>query len=607
MKPWRMRTTLMVWLIAFSVGLTAASLLIIRASLQQQIQGALLSDLDHSLGTFRNIAHQRSQMLAREAALMADLPSLKALMATQDVKTIQDGSHEFWTISGSDFFALTSPSGTLVTYSSNATLDGGRVADGLHSCMANPDEPCRVAFGKSLYELSIRPIYFGPPSNGSQLGYVVIGYAIDPQVAKEVKDAAEADVAFLVNDEISASTFSQGRLDEFRAQSHLLGVTHSPRRIWLGDEAYMVIASSLPAEGSSRVQLVVLTSYDRASKYLAAVDHWMLALGLSALLIGLILASAISRTVTRPLETLAAGARALGRGNFNYRLPAEGAVEVRDLGTTFEKMRDELKRTQGELIEAERLATIGRMASSVSHDLRHHLSAIYANAEFMSLARTSSEERLDLLVEVREGVQGMTDLIESLLLFSQAGQALQLSHEHIGVLVERTIHAVRQHPQGRDVEIRTALSSVEAWVDSRKFSRAIYNMVLNACQAARAGSSTPLVVITLSESSDTFSITITDNGKGVPPSIRNTLFQAFISLGKENGVGLGLTLAHHIAQEHGGEVRLEESQAGKTVFGMVLSKRSPTSERDAWERPVTRHSSELDAEAASAQARQEPL
>ena len=79
-------------------------------------------------------------------------------------------------------------------------------------------------------------------------------------------------------------------------------------------------------------------------------------------------------------------------------------------------MRAELKRTQGELIESDRLATIGRMASSVSHDLRHHLSAIYANAEFMSLAHTGNEERTELLVEVQEGVQGMTELIESLLL-----------------------------------------------------------------------------------------------------------------------------------------------------------------------------------------------
>ncbi|HEY0797369.1 MAG TPA: ATP-binding protein [Acidisarcina sp.] len=594
-----MRTTLMVWLIGFSVVLTAASLLIIRISLQQQIQGALLSDLNHSLGTFRNIAHQRNQMLAREAALLADLPSLKALMATQDAETIRDGSHEFWTISGADFFALTGQSGNLFTYSSNTSLNGALVANALQSCMNNLDEPCRIAVEKSLYELSVRPIYFGPPSNGSQLGYVIIGYAIDPQVAREVSEAAEADVAFVVNGEVAAATLLQGRLNEFRSQSQTLGSSTTPREIWLGKEAYMMIASPLPAQGEARVQLVVLTSYDRASEYLRSVNRWLLGLGLSALLIGLLLAAAISRTVTRPLEALAAGARALGQGNFDYSLTSGGAVEVRDLALTFEIMRDELRRTQGELIEAERLATIGRMASSVSHDLRHHLSAIYANAEFMSLARTSSEERSDLLAEVQEGVQGMTDLIESLLLFSQAGQALHLTYEPIIVLVERTIHTVRQHPQGRDVEIRTALTSVDAWVDSRKLGRAIYNLVLNACQAARSGGAPALVIITLVEDNESFEICIADNGAGVPASIRDTLFQPFISSGKENGVGLGLTLAHHIAQEHGGEVRLEATAPGKTIFSIVLRKQAPPAIQEETGRNVEIKKPSIELEAAA--------
>ena len=113
-----MRTTLMVSLLAVSLGLTATCLLIIRFSVRQEIRRGLDADISHSLITFRNIAGQRNQMLARETALLADLPSLKALMATQDVRTIQDGSGTFWTTSGSDFFALSASNGELFTYSS---------------------------------------------------------------------------------------------------------------------------------------------------------------------------------------------------------------------------------------------------------------------------------------------------------------------------------------------------------------------------------------------------------------------------------------------------------------------------------------------------------
>jgi signal transduction histidine kinase len=577
MKQWRMRTTLMVSLLAVSLGLTATCLLIIRISVQQEIRKGLDSDFDHSLSTFRNISRQRNEMLSREAALLADLPSLKSLMTTQDAHTIQDQSHEFWTISGSDFFALSSQNGNLFTHLNRGpALDDALVSRGLQACMGDPEEPCLITFGQSLYELSIRPLYFGSPANDSQLGYVIIGYAIDHQVAREVSDAAAADVAFLVNGNVSATTLPSGRLADLRLRSHDLdGTTGAPQKIQLGQEAYLAVASSLSAVGQAKVEIVVLKSYDRASQYLRRVNQWVLGLGLSSLLIGLMLAAAISRTVTRPLEALVAGARALGQGDFTYSLTTGGALEVRELSSTFDRMRGELKRTQAELIESDRLATIGRMASSVSHDLRHHLSAIYANAEFMSLSQTGNEERLELLLEVREAVQGMTDLIESLLLFSQTGQVLHMRYESITLLVERVLYSVRQHPECREVHILAVdLKPVDAWVDGTKLGRALYNLVLNAAQAAKKGGGQPTVTVTLAEDEEKLRIGISDNGKGVPASIRRTLFQPFVSAGKENGVGLGLTLAQHIAQEHGGEVKLEQSVPGGTTFSIILYKRA---------------------------------
>jgi len=575
MKQWRMRTTLMVSLLAVSLGLTATCLLIIRVTVQQEIRKGLTSDLDHSLSIFRNIARQRNEMLAREAALLADLPSLKALMTTQDAQTIQDGSFEFWTVSGSDFFALAGQNGRLVTHLNRGpALDDALVARSLQACIGGPDEACLVAFGPSLYELSARPLYFGSPANDSKLGYVIIGYAIGPQVARDVSDAAAADVAFLVDGDVSATTLSLALVPDLRAHGRSRSDSF-PATIQLDGEAYLAAASSLPNAGPARIQIVVLKSYDRASQYLHRVNQWVIGLGISYLLIGLMLATAISRTVTRPLETLVAGARALGKGDFTYSLPSEGAVEVRELSLTFDRMRGELRRTQAELIESDRLATIGRMASSVSHDLRHHLSAIYANAEFMSLPDTRNEERLDLLNEVGEAVQGMTDLIESLLLFSQTGQALTIRRESLNLLLERVLSSLRQHPECRQVRLLVAdLQPIEARVDGMKLGRAIYNLVLNACQAARSGSGPPTVTVTLTEDGESIRIAICDTGNGVPASIRRTLFKPFVSEGKENGIGLGLTLAQHIAHEHGGEVKLERSLPGGTIFSIVLYKRN---------------------------------
>lgn len=567
----------MVSLLAVSLGLTVTCLFIIRVTVQQEIRKSLQADLEHSLTTFRNLANQRNHMLGREAALLADLPSLKALMSTQDPHTIEDGSHEFWATSGSDFFALTAANGSLFTWSNRGPkLIQASVTRGLRSCMASGEEPCMIAFDRSLYEISIQPLYFGPPENGSYLGYVIIGYSIDRQVAGEVSEAAAAEVTFLVDGEIAATTLPANRSDDLRQQTSAVdAVGSAPRRMQLGGEAYIAAVSTLPAAGREKIQIVVLKSYDRATEYLRRVRRWILALGLATLLIGLVLAIAVSRTVTRPLETLVAGTRALGRGDFDYELRVDGAAEVRELALAFDRMRDELRRTHRELLESDRLATIGRMASSVSHDLRHHLSAIYANAEFMSLPKAGAEERAELHLEVQEGVQSMTDLIESLLLFSQTGQVLNLHREALDAVIERTLQTVRQHPECRDVQISAEIPGpVYAWVDSKKLARAIYNLVLNACQSAKSGAGPPKVAIKLSEDTDKIEISICDSGPGVAESIRETLFQPFVSAGKENGVGLGLTLAQHVAQEHGGEVRLEKSVPGETIFSILLYKQA---------------------------------
>src|SRR5258707_7607436 len=107
----RMRTTLLILLLILSSGCTLLSLLVIRTIVEQQTQTNLASDLQHTVRTYRNFQHQQRELLARESALLADLPSLKSLMTTYDQRTIEDGGVEFWQVSGSDFFALLDQNG----------------------------------------------------------------------------------------------------------------------------------------------------------------------------------------------------------------------------------------------------------------------------------------------------------------------------------------------------------------------------------------------------------------------------------------------------------------------------------------------------------------
>ncbi len=124
------------------------------------------------------------------------------------------------------------------------------------------------------------------------------------------------------------------------------------------------------------MRLVVLRSYlGGASQYLNRLNLLLLFLGAFLLALSGALAVYLSATITRPLDKLVAGARAIGAGNFEYRLQRTGAIEIQELGEAFDRMRRRLRTAREELVAAERLATIGRMASSISHDLRHYLSA----------------------------------------------------------------------------------------------------------------------------------------------------------------------------------------------------------------------------------------
>ncbi len=572
----RMRTLLLVALLALSVGLTILSLIVVRITLDRQIQRDLASDLQHSVATYRNIQRQRNVTLARESALLADLPSLKALMTTEDVRTIQDGGKDFWQLSGLDLFQLYDRGGALVA---SYGLKAGPASTAVETAIERPQETLTLAVDGGLYEVIAQPLSFGSRAEGTLLGYVVLGSAIDQRVAIEVSQASAAEVAFTVDDRVAVSTLPaplQSLLNSDPALRRL--APGSVAKVNLNGAEYLAAVTSLtPPDASARgqVKLAVLRSFADASHLQKSLNRSLLILGGFALVLGTIIAVSISRRVTRPLEALVDGARALGRGDFNYQLPGDGTTEVRELTQAFDHMRLDLESSQQALVGSERLATIGRMASSISHDLRHYISAIYANAEFLSLSSTRQEERDELIFEVETAVHGMTDLLDSLLLFSRTGKALAPTFESIPYLIERAAGLIRAHPEARSVDFCiNSLPEVEAWVDSTKVLRAVFNLLLNACQAANRGELPAKVALTLTEDETSIVVRVEDNGLGVPVALIETIFEPFVSRGRENGTGLGLTLAQHIAQEHGGLVQLEESVPGKTVFSFVLYKQA---------------------------------
>jgi signal transduction histidine kinase len=283
--------------------------------------------------------------------------------------------------------------------------------------------------------------------------------------------------------------------------------------------------------------------------------------------------STVSATTCREQQEQGSKRGTVKTHRLETKISDRGDILMFDKGVGRDPRHEPQRRAQSQLIEAERMPAIGSMACAISHDMRHSLTAIYANAEFLERHDIAANERAELLLEIQEAVLAMTERLDSLLQFGRSGRKNPLVRERVSLVVEKAVAAVKFHPDGQNVSITVGkFPPAEADIDARNLESAIYNLLLNACQAATRSTHVPEVKVHLTEVEQRIYVTILDNGPGIPASVRSTLFDPFVTAGKPNGTGLGLTLARRIAEDHGGSVCLEESNLKGTAFTLSLTK-----------------------------------
>ena len=572
----RTRALLLISLVLIIAGTTASSLFIIRNQLRRQVRANLETDLGHSVETFQDLDAGRLVALEHEGALLAAEPRLKALMTTRDPRTITDDAADFWRTSGNDLLALTDSNQKVQAAFAKGASNADILKRDLQAAFADSSQHYLLSNGR-LFEFSVRPLYFGRQEDGTLLGYVIIGYAIDQGFLQEVGRGAGAEVAFLAGNTVVVSTLPNDRQFDLGKTAGSQQQNGTASIAAVGKERYLTASKDLSSEAGLPLRLVVMKSFDAADRAEMKVNRLVMWVSVLAIAAGSVLMLLLAGVLTRPLEQLAAGVRAFGEGDREYSLPAGGTEEVRYLSQVFAQMRDEIEKTHRELLESERLATIGRMASSVSHDLRHYFAAIYANAEFLASPALPASERAELYEEIRLAINGTTDMLDSLLIFSRTGSSLHRVSADMNLLVERAIALVNAHPDAGGVKVLLEMGRADtnAAVDTKQVERAVYNLLLNACQSARELSGPRIVKVSVDADSQSVSVTIADSGPGVAQGIRETMFDPFVSQGKQKGTGLGLTLAWSVAREHGGDVRLVSSRKGETIFRLTIA-RHPT-------------------------------
>jgi two-component system NtrC family sensor kinase len=321
-----------------------------------------------------------------------------------------------------------------------------------------------------------------------------------------------------------------------------------------------------------------------------------LLVGLSALTLLVGIAMALyARRVLEPLAAVTERAKAVARGDLTPRAVVASRDEIGELAATFESMVSAIARASGQLLAAERLATIGKMAAHVTHEIRNPLSSIALNVELLEeeLADADGESRA-LLRAIKAEVERLTALSEQYLSVARQ-QPLRLEDEEVGQLVREASDFMRRdlerHGVSITLDVEQNLPTVRA--DESQVKQALYNLIRNAREAMPGGGA---IQVRVARRPGGVLVLVEDEGAGVDEETRARLFEPFFTT-KTHGTGLGLAITRQIIEAHGGRIVCEPRSPRGTRMRIELVESVAPSEREQEEREPAKPEAPISARA----------
>ena len=223
-----------------------------------------------------------------------------------------------------------------------------------------------------------------------------------------------------------------------------------------------------------------------------------------------------------------------------------------------------------ELVQAESLAIIGRIAQSIIHDLKNPLSIIGLSAETFDMPDISSEIRARTQFRIRKQIVRINDLIGDILIFTEGKRTnAELKSADYRAFVLELIANLRAEAELKSAQIEMPVlpPAIIVQLDARRLNRVFYNLVHNATDVMLNGGK----IFLRFHADETEIVTeIEDTGPGIAPEVAGRLFQDFVTFGKTHGTGLGLSICKKIIEDHGGKISVRSEAGRGAIFYFTL-------------------------------------
>jgi signal transduction histidine kinase len=308
------------------------------------------------------------------------------------------------------------------------------------------------------------------------------------------------------------------------------------------------------------------------------IRNALLPIAAGGFLLGVLGAALLARRITRPLHRLVEGTVRISKGDFSQAIAIASRDEVGDLARSFNEMtgqllhaRDRMEDANRKLVQHEKLASIGRMAATIAHEIRNPLTSVKLNIQKVAEEESFAESVKAHLGLSLEGIDQIERFIKELLNFTRVPE-LSLERWPIEQVVEESLKLLRETLARKKVVVEATYAEglPQIHVDGDKMRQVFLNVLRNAHEALEAGGKISIVCEPVVEGGKRkVRIRISDNGPGIPEKDRENIFEPFFST-KPSGFGLGLANARKIVEQHNGTIRVGKKRGPGSTFVILI-------------------------------------